>query len=97
MRPLSVLSGVPDLALVAITVVFWLTMIVATFLTRSDVLFARRPPETRRERLVTTVALATLGSFLAGTALAPPEPTTQVVWYLGALVVTVPVARLCVT
>ncbi|AQL43844.1 hypothetical protein BV210_14525 [Halorientalis sp. IM1011] len=96
MRPLSV-SAIPSVAILVAMVVFWLVMIVSVFLTNSAVLFAKRAPDTRRERFVTTCALATLGSFLAGTVLAPPEPFTQLAWYLGGLVVTIPAAVLYVT
>ncbi|WP_424018320.1 hypothetical protein ACOZ4N_02365 [Halorientalis pallida] len=96
MRPLSVAS-IPETAILAVMIVFWTVMIVATYLTSSDVLFAKRAPETRRERVVTTCALATLGSFLAGTVLAPPEPFSQILWNLGGLVVTIPAAVLYVT
>jgi hypothetical protein len=96
MRPLSV-AAFPDIAILAVMIVFWSVMIVATYLTSSDVLFAKRVPETQRERFVTTCALATLGSFLAGTLLAPPDPFTQVAWYLGGLVVTIPAAYLYLT
>ncbi|RXK51458.1 hypothetical protein [Halorientalis pallida] len=96
MRLLSV-SAIPDIAILTAMIVFWSVMIVATYLTSSDVLFAKRGPETQRERLVTTCALATLGSFLAGTVLAPPDPLTQIAWYLGGLVVTTPAAVLYVT
>ncbi|SDF95017.1 hypothetical protein [Halorientalis regularis] len=96
MRPLSV-AAIPDIAILAVMIVFWSVMIVATYLTNSDVLFAKRAPESRRERLVTTCALATLGSFLAGTVLAPPDPFSQVLWNLGGLVLTIPAALLYVT
>jgi hypothetical protein len=96
MRPLSV-SSIPEIAILAAMVVFWAVMIVATYLTSADVLFAKRAPETRRERLVTTCALATLGSFIAATVLAPPNPFSQILWHLGGLVVTGPAAVLYVT
>ncbi|SEO29244.1 hypothetical protein SAMN05216388_1010166 [Halorientalis persicus] len=96
MRPLSV-SSIPEIGILAAMVVFWAVMIVATYLTSADVLFAKRAPETRRERLVTTCALATLGSFIAATVLAPPNPFSQILWHLGGLVVTGPAAVLYVT
>ena len=95
MRPLS-MSSIPEIAILAVMVVYWVVMIVATYLTSADVLFAKRPPETRRERVVTTCALATLGSFLAATVLAPPEPFSQILWHLGGLLVTGPAAVLYV-
>ncbi len=53
-------SATPNVAILAV-------LIVTASLPSSAVLFAKRAPETRRERLVTTCALATLGSFLAAT------------------------------
>jgi hypothetical protein len=96
MRALSV-SAIPNVAILAVTVVFWAVMIVTVYLTNSAVLFAKRAPKTRNERLVTTCALATLGSFLAGSVLAPPDPLAQLAWYLGGLVATAPAAFLYVT
>lgn len=90
-------SAIPNVAILAAMIVFYVVMVASIVLTDFAVVFAKRAPETRRERLAATTALATFGSFLVGGVLAPPEPFSQILWSLGGLMVTVPVAHLYVT
>ena len=61
-------------------------------------LFARRRlgershPPTRGERAARTVALAAVSAWVLASALAPPDPFTQIYYGVGLLAVTLPLA-----
>ncbi|ESP88880.1 DUF7534 family protein [Candidatus Halobonum tyrrellensis] len=52
----------------------------------------RSVPPSRGERAAATVVVADVGAMLVGALLAPPDPFTQLVWWLPSVVLLLPVA-----
>lgn len=56
----------------------------------------RQTPPTKRDRLLTAWASASLGSFLLSALLAPPDPVSQILFILVGLGILLPVVYLLI-